>query len=92
MFCYTGNYMKHYWFKPKRFWYYFAAYYPVSWQGWGIVIFFLGLLYCKFVRIDSASHSVSDTLYEFAPWVVGIFLLFDVVTRIKGEYPFWWKK
>lgn len=84
--------MKYYWFRPKRFWGWFAAYYPVSWQGWAIALFFLGLFYGEFVRIDGASHSASDTFYGFAPWFVLVGLLFDVVTRLKGEYPHWWRK
>ena len=87
--------MKPYWFKPKRFWGWFAPYYPVSWQGWGIALFFLvreaetagacprvvqPLLYSEFVMIDSRSHSVSDTLYGISFWFVLTFILFDIAT------------
>lgn len=45
-----------------------------------------------FIIIDSHSHSGSDTLFAFAPWAIGIFLLFDLFCFRTGEYPAWWRK
>ncbi len=81
-----------YWFKPRRFWHWFAAYYPSSWQGWLVSIISIILLAYMFRRIDSQSHSVSDTLIGFSGWVVLWLFIMDVLTRIKGEYPSWWRK
>lgn len=81
-----------YWFKPKRFWGWFAAYYPVSAWGWFTAIFFGVVLVLVFAAVDRRSHSVSDTFFAFAPLAVVILILADLVTRLKGEYPAWWKK
>ena len=80
-----------YWFKPARFWKWFAAYYPVSWEGWfaSIVIVTIGIVI--FRKIDLQSSSVSDTLLMFAPWAIALFLIFDMLCFRRGEYPSWWK-
>lgn len=85
------NNSHHYWFKPKRFWGWFAAYYPVSIWGW-IVFLVVGFaLVFVFVTVDSFSHSVSDTLIAFAPVAIVFLIVVDFITRLKGEYPAWWK-
>ncbi|MBI3685154.1 hypothetical protein HY250_02000 [Candidatus Azambacteria bacterium] len=59
--------MKQYWFRPKRFWGWWAAYYPVSWQGWAVFCVAALALLFTFARADADSHSASDTLIRFAP-------------------------
>jgi len=83
---------KTYWFKPKRFWRWFAAYYPVSLEGWAAMVLTLVALGLVFFLVDRTSHSVSDTFYAFAPWAVIILLAFDLISFRTGEYPSWWKK
>jgi len=85
------NYMKKYWFLPKRFGV-FAGYHPVTWQGWVITILFLGLFMGIFFVVDSRSHSGSDTLINFALPGVVVLLVFDIITLRTGEYPSWWKR
>jgi hypothetical protein len=80
-----------YWFRPKKFWGWFAAYYPVSAEGWIITLASLTAFAATFFWIDQKSHSISDTLINFAPRAVLIFLVFDITTRLTGEYPSWWK-
>lgn len=45
-------------------------YRPVSWQG--LIVSALVLAFCMqvFLAIDSHSHSVTDTLYNYFPYVV----------------------
>mgnify|MGYP001563454713 CR=1 FL=1 len=81
-----------YWFRPKRFWRWFAAYYPVSWGGWVIVFLTAAVLVYFFLAVDRNSHSVSDTLINFVPRAILVGIIFDVITRLTGEYPFWWRK
>ncbi|MDP3985834.1 MAG: hypothetical protein Q8P77_00140 [Candidatus Veblenbacteria bacterium] len=81
-----------YWFKPARFWKWFAAYYPVSWQGWLVTLALLVLAVYVFRQIDGSSHSASDALIGFALPFVFIAILFDFACRLKGEYPWWWHK
>ncbi len=80
-----------YWFKPARFWKWFAAYYPVSWEGWLASLVLLALGVIIFRKIDLQSHSGSDTLLMFAPWAIALFLMFDMLCFRRGEYPSWWK-
>jgi hypothetical protein len=84
--------MKRYWFKPKQFWKWFAAYYPVTKEGWVVTIISVAILVVVFLFVDAQSHSASDTLYGIAlPYIV-VFLIFDIISFRKGEYPEWWKK
>jgi hypothetical protein len=84
--------MMRYWFKPKRFWRWFAAYYPIRWQGWLVTLGCAGLLVYAFTSADTASSSLSDALISFGPRAIVVLILFDAATRLAGEYPWWWKK
>ena len=81
-----------YWFKPARFWKWFACYYPVSISGWIATIVLTFALIKSFILVDAFSHSSSDTLISFAPWAIGIFLFFDFLCFRFGEYPSWWRR
>ncbi len=83
---------KKYWFKPAKFWGYFAFYYPVSFSGWVATAVLLAIFVKLFLLADAHSHSGSDTLISFAPWAISIFLLFDMLCFHFGEYPSWWGK
>lgn len=83
---------KPYWFKPARFWKWFAAYYPVSWQGWVVTIIFLAIAVKIFIAVDSRSHSASDTIIGIAPWLIAVGLALDLITFRTGEYPWWWRR
>lgn len=84
--------MTRYWFKPKRFWNWFAAYYPVSAPGRVTSTLLFVLLVYFFVLAGRDSHSASDTLLRFAPRALLVLILFDVLTRLTGEYPSWWRR
>ena len=81
-----------YWFRPKRFWRWFALYVPTSLGGWVVTLFLLALAAAFFFLIDYRSHSASDTLINFAPYAVMFMLLFDLLCFRLGEYPSWWRK
>mgnify|MGYP003393539191 FL=1 len=71
--------MKKYWFKPKQFWKWFAAYYPVTKEGWIITTILGAILAAIFLFVDFQSRSLGETLYGIAlPWIV-IFLIFDII-------------
>ncbi len=84
--------MTRYWFKPARFWKWFAAYYPVTWEGWFLSVTLLVAAVGAFVVVDARSHSASDTFIGAAPWWIGIGVIGDALTRWKGEYPWWWRR
>lgn len=80
-----------YWFKPFKIGY-VALYYPVSWQGYIISALALFIVVHDFIKVDQMSHSVSDTLLGASIPIIGILIIFNIITRLKGEYPWWWKK
>ena len=82
----------HYWFRPKRFWGWFAFYVPTSRAGWIATLILLALAVLLFRAIDAESHSGSDTLLSFAPWAIALLALFDLLCFRFGEYPSWWRK
>lgn len=53
--------MKFNWFKRNG-----ILFIPISWMGWLILVIGLAYAFYKFLDIDSTSHSVSDTLINFA--------------------------
>ena len=84
--------MKRYWFKPKKFWKCFAAYYPVTKEGWCVTLILFAILMLIISYADAGSHSASDTLLKAAPGIIIVFLIFDIISFRTGEYPAWWKK
>lgn len=81
-----------YWFRPARFWKWFAFYYPASRRGWGVTLMLIGIALLLFVWVDSQSHSVSDTLVAFLPWAIALMAVYDLLCFRRGEYPWWWRK
>ena len=82
---------KHYWFKPAKFWKWFAFYYPSSREGWVATEILIALMVTMFVFVESHSHSISDTLIGFAPWFISFGLIFDLLCFRTGKFPNWWK-
>lgn len=81
---------KGYWFKRKL---YGWGWTPARPQGWITIFVFIILVVINFNRIDTASHSASDTLL---PFLVETFLMVGLLIWIcyaKGEKPRWqWGK
>ena len=78
--------MKKLWFKNKTYGY---GWVPCSWQGWLCLGIFLAFNILNFLRIDSHSHSVSDTLINFVPPFLLTIILLIVIAIKKGERPRW---
>lgn len=74
------------WFKAKTFGW---GWYPVNLKGWLVTLLYVTAITVNFVNIDKFSHSVSDTLINFAvPFIVNtIFLL--IICYAHGERPKW---
>lgn len=82
--------MKRYWFKAKE---YGWGWYPATWQGWLILLGFVGLVSANAFRIDSNSHSVSDTLMNVIPESLVLLAILLVICWKTGERPRWrWGK
>ncbi len=78
--------MKRYWFKAKRYGY---GWYPVTWEGWLTVFAYLALVFGDFYRIDSTSHSVSDTLINFIPETAALTVILIYICYKTGEPARW---
>lgn len=71
-----------YWFKTHKKG---IVWYPSSWQGWVVVLVYLVTLAYYFIKVDSKSHSVSDTMIGmFVPFfILSAFLI--IITYLKSE-------
>jgi bifunctional oligoribonuclease and PAP phosphatase NrnA len=74
------------WFKAKR---YGWGWYPVSYEGWIVMLIYLLLVVFFFVTIDAFTHSASDTLIGFSLPFIGITCFFLSICYVKGEAPHW---
>lgn len=79
------------WFKPKRFWKYWAAYYPVSWHGWAITLLLVTSLFLIYITIAVRTSSQIIILARFLPFVCIALLIYDHFSLSRGLYPSWWK-
>lgn len=77
---------KGYWFRRKPFGW---GWTPARWQGWVVLLIFIVLITLNAVRIDSSSHSVSDTLINFIPETAVLVLILIAICWAKGEPPRW---
>jgi hypothetical protein len=75
-----------YWFRRKL---YGWGWTPATWQGWATIALFLLLLIANAYRIDSASHSASDTLRPFLIHTFLMVLALIAVCYKTGESPRW---
>ncbi len=80
------NGTKKYWFAAKT---YGWGWTPATWQGWLILVIFVGLIVVNFLRIDAASHSISDTLLAFVPETFLLILVLILICWKTGEKPHW---
>ena len=74
--------MRRPWFKAKRYGWGWA---PATWQGWLVLLLFIGLTVWNFLRIDATQHSGSDTLINFVPQTVLSVLVLLTICWYKGE-------
>lgn len=78
--------LKKKWFKRKLYGYGWS---PASWEGWVCLFIFIGFNLWNFNRIDSHSHSASDTLINFIlPFAITLIALLYIAV-VKGEKPKW---
>ncbi|HMS22367.1 MAG TPA: hypothetical protein PKA38_01260 [Candidatus Levybacteria bacterium] len=76
--------MKKRWFASLR---HGIGWRPATWQGWGIVTLYVGFLIWDFLRIDSSSNSISDTLIAFTPEFLITTVILSFICYFTGEKP-----
>jgi hypothetical protein len=75
------------WFKRKRWsW----GWRPVTWEGWVIMLGYLGILWGAVLQARAGSHSTSDFLIKYAISFIPVTLVLIYICYKKGENP--WKK
>lgn len=74
------------WFKAKRFGW---GWYPSTWQGWLIILAYIGLVVFVFKKIDNGVHSVSDSLYGISIPIAVSTVVLIIVCYLFGEKPGW---
>jgi hypothetical protein len=86
----TNDSQRTYWFRAKS---YGWGWVPATWQGWVILIAFIALIVGNVYRIDSRSHSASDTLIQAVPESIFLILILIGICWRTGERPQWrWGK
>lgn len=81
---------KKYWFVRKT---YGWGWTPASIEGWAVLILYLVCVILPFVAVDQRSHSGSDTLYGWSPYVLIATIALIAVCFCTGESPRWsWGK
>lgn len=75
-----------YWFKRKI---YGWGWTPATWQGWLVLILFIGIIVYNFFLIDQNSHSVSDTMRPFLIRIIILIFLLLIICFKTGEPPKW---
>ena len=74
------------WFRAKRYGWGWA---PASWQGYFVLLLYIAAIIWNFFRIDSVSHSVSDTLINFVPETIVLTVFLMIICYLTGEKPEW---
>ncbi len=78
---------------PKRYWFkrrlYGWGWTPATWEGWLSILVFLGAIVGNAFRVDSASYSTEEFLWQVIP---ATFILVGLLIGLcfwKGESPKW---
>ncbi len=83
---YINDNPKNLWFKRKL---YGWGWIPVSWQGWLVILAFVVFEFWNFLRLDSVSHSNSDTIRPFVIQTFFALIILIIICYWKGETPRW---
>lgn len=84
--AYIKDNPKKYWFKRKVFGW---GWTPVTWQGLLVTAAFVVVIVWNVVRIDSVSHSASDTLLNAILQTAALVFVFLIILWRTGEPPKW---
>ncbi|KKQ39898.1 MAG: hypothetical protein US58_C0026G0004 [Candidatus Magasanikbacteria bacterium GW2011_GWA2_37_8] len=82
---YLHNNPKKYWFKAKL---YGRGWVPATWQGWLVIVIFVGLLTLNSHRV-SAAYPTSEVVSSFALQNIVLVLILILICYKTGEKPHW---
>ena len=69
-----------FWFSDKG-WFYT----PKTWQGYLCLLVLVIFNFPVFLAVDSASHSISDTLYGVFPYLIGSLSVYYFIASRKSK-------
>jgi len=75
------------WFKARRWGF---GWRPVSWEGWVIVVGYVGIMWAAVQQARAGTHSNSDFLIKLSISFIPVTVLLIYICYKKGENP--WKK
>ncbi|HVT00607.1 MAG TPA: hypothetical protein VHE53_00050 [Patescibacteria group bacterium] len=76
---------KKYWFRGKR---YGFGWYPITWQGWMVVILYVVFLCWRAISLGQSVTGSSFT-HEYILELIPASIVLIVICLIKGEKPRW---
>lgn len=69
------------------------GWYPISWQGWAVIILYVLAIVPDAARVNATEDSVSDFLINFGFHFVILTVFLLIICYTKGEKPAWhWGK
>jgi hypothetical protein len=74
------------WFRPKRYGY---GWFPISWQGWAVLLMYVFVLLTDAVHMNNTSHSISDFVMNFFPRVYILTVFLIIICEAKGGRARW---
>ena len=74
------------WFRAKRFGW---GWYPVTWQGWGVVLLYVVALIAGSNYVKNHESSGSDFALQFVPQVIVLTTFLIIICYKTGEKPAW---
>ena len=74
------------WFKAKG---YGWGWYPATWQGWSILLFYLFLIISNYRHVEAVSGSGGNILLSVLPESFILTVLLIIICHSTGEKPEW---
>lgn len=78
--------MKKLWFVRKT---YGWGWTPATWQGWLVILIFVGLMALNVLRIQNQLNSENDIIFIFIPQTFVLVFILLLITYATGETPRW---
>ncbi len=74
------------WFRAKRFGW---GWYPVTWQGWAVIVLYVGALFSGSTGMHVYDEPSSQIPFQFLSLVVVLTIFLIIICYKTGEKPAW---
>lgn len=79
--------MKKPWFNQKKYGWGWGL--PATWQGWVVLLLYLGYLLYEIRQVHKHFHLVSDLLLNYIPQLIFASVVLFIIVRITSGKPHW---